>query len=57
MPDFHWLETHAEIIARHIDSPPKRLLVAEFLEGLHTSGTLTAREKARLITKLLKAPG
>jgi hypothetical protein len=57
MPDFHRLETHAEIIARHIDSPPKRRLVVEFLEDLHRSDMLTAREKARLIIKLLKAPG
>jgi hypothetical protein len=50
------LDRYAEVIARHTDSPAKRELVSEYLEGLQRRGGLTARERSRLTATLLGSP-
>jgi hypothetical protein len=57
MDTYRRLERHAEIVARHVDSPSKRRLVSEFLEDLPHKLTLASGEKARLTITLLRASG
>ncbi|WP_435005078.1 hypothetical protein P12x_002968 [Tundrisphaera lichenicola] len=55
MAVYQWLERHAQVIARHVDSRVKRELVAEYLETLQKSGKLTDEEQSRLTIALLKS--
>jgi Trm5-related predicted tRNA methylase len=50
------LETMAEVIGKHIDSPFKRKLVAEYLESLARKGELSDRERIRLTSTVLGGP-